>query len=148
MYTLIPLKKNPKDYQLYKNKMPVRGIRYDIDEEVIKNMAIPDSEDDGEWQLAEHSRENLLRLTPHTQKNKKLKIVLIIKKENSDGVWLKGVLKNETTCKYSLISSMDKKNADNYQSRKGKTMDKDWSVCWAQMIAPWLFWNEFKNRLS
>ena len=74
MYKLNPMKNNPIYYQLYKNRRPVRGIRYDIDEEVIKNMTIPDYEDDGEWQLAVHSKENLLRLTPHTQKKKNLKL--------------------------------------------------------------------------
>ena len=150
MVRLIPCKKRQGEFQLAMNNgILLRGIPYNIEEEEIKNLIIPKSiENNNEWNFTEHSKENLERITPHTQKNKNLKILLIIKKILTDGIIIKAVLKNLENNKFSLITSMNKQFALNYKHRKMKSLDNDWSICRAHMQAPQIFWNELKNRIQ
>jgi hypothetical protein len=150
--TLKPYLQKPSEFHLFKGNKPTPpGIKYNIDGEVIKNLNMPEEIVGGEdWKLQDQQfdAENLLRLTPHTQKRKDFELLFSIRRDNVDGSWLKGVLKNKITGKYALISSMCSRSAESYQCSKGKSMDNDWSVCWAKMIAPWMFWNELKKRID
>ena len=83
----------------------------DPNEIIGLNMNIEiDSFEDG-WVLAEHSKENLSRLTPDTPNGKQnWRILLIIKKEREkDVIMLKGALQNRNTNKIALITTANSK---------------------------------------
>jgi len=57
-------------------------------EELISlNIEISNADESG-YVLCEHSKENLNRLTPHTQRGKLGKILLVMKCEKDDELWL------------------------------------------------------------
>jgi hypothetical protein len=122
----------------------------DPNEIIGLNMNIEiDSFEDG-WVLAEHSKENLSRLTPDTPNGKQnWRILLIIKKEREkDVIMLKGALQNRNTNKIALITTANSKqfHLDN-NHRCIKSLDDEWFVGHYRMVAPLLFWNELKNIL-
>jgi len=140
--------KDKNEYKLSDGRPGRRGIQYEIEGEVIKGLEIPSYSKDQGWKLEKHSRENLLRLTPHTQKDRKLKILFITRKDYPDGsIILKAVLEDRTSGVFSLITSMNEEFSKKYNHSKGDTLDRSWSVCWTNMSAPAMFWEEFQNRL-
>jgi len=46
-----------------------------------------------------------------------------------------------------LITSLNTSFQKGCTWRMIKTYDDDFKVCHCKMIAPWLFWDELKNRL-
>ena len=149
MFTLIQNSSNA--YQMAKNgkNVPPGLLQYKVKKDDIINMDIREHDDD-EWEFAEHSETNLLRLIPNTKTGKanKWKIVLIIKKEEVPAgyICMKGVLQNQKRPnEFALMTSIDKRVPYNY--KKIDSMDNDYSICRCKMIAPSKFWKEFKNRL-
>tara|TARA_B110001450_G_C17609887_1_gene476779 strand:- start:216 stop:740 length:525 start_codon:yes stop_codon:yes gene_type:complete len=149
---LIKARKCVGEFKFTTGKPGHIGIRYDIDGEDIINMDIPSNTRGGPlwdgWKFDKHSRENLNRLTPHTRNNRKLKIVFIIRKDYPDGsIILKAVLEDRESGLFSLITSMNEQFSKKYEGRTLKVTDSKWTICWTNMSAPAMFWEEFQNRL-
>jgi hypothetical protein len=123
-------------------------IQYKINGKDIKDMIFPSYSGNEGWKLEKHSRENLLRLTPHTRNDRKLKIVFIIRKKfPNGGIKLKAVLEDRESGLFSLITSMNEEFSKKYEGRTLKVTDSSWRICWTNMSAPAMFWEEFQNRL-
>jgi hypothetical protein len=104
---------------------------------------------DRRFYICEHSSENLRRVVPHTRKNIKWKILLMMKAECENGErWLKTALQNKETGEIALLTSTNKKeNLTKDGHRPVKTEDEDWVVGHYRMSAPMIFWVELKNRI-
>jgi len=116
-------------------------IQYKKSREEIISLNLESNAESG-YVLCEHSKENLNRLTPHTQRGKLGKILLVMKCEKDDELWLKGAFMNEK-CEIALLTSTNSKNL----KRPIKTLEPGWNVGHYRMSAPLCFWNELKNRL-
>ena len=65
--------------------------------------------------------------------------------------WIKQVLYNTKTDKYSLRSSSKWNNEDDYfkiSSVKSRAKDNDWFVEWSKLLADKQFWINLKNRFE
>jgi hypothetical protein len=123
-------------------------INLDIDTYVDDNNIDIDEFYDG-WTLAEHSKENLLRLTPNTNgifERYDWKLIMVIKKYVENGTWIKGAIQNKTTGQITLTSSFNKEDIE-YNGKSIESKYKDWRICQTCMIVPLFFWSELKNRL-
>jgi len=150
MFTLIQNSSNALQMAKNGKNVPPGLLQYKVKKDDIINMDIREHNGDNEWEFAEHSETNLLRLIPNTKTGKanKWKIVLIIKKEEVPAgyICMKGVLQNQKQPnEFALMTSIDKRVPYNY--KKIDSMDNDYSICRCKMIAPSKFWKEFKNRL-
>jgi hypothetical protein len=116
-------------------------IQYKKSREEIISLNLESNSESG-YVLCEHSKENLNRLTPHTQRGKLGKILLVMKCEKDDELWLKGAFMNEKG-EIALLTSTNSKNL----KRPIKTLEPGWYVGHYRMSAPLCFWNELKNRL-
>ena len=130
--------------------------------------------DNYNWKFISHSKENLLRLTPNTKTGNanKWKILFALCNENtlnnSNYKCIKGVLQNQSNLnEYALmttiedvaqvttiedvaqVTSINLEEAINTipKCRLIKSLDNNYKICQCKMVAPPLFWNEFKNRL-
>ena len=145
---LIKAKQCVGEYKVSTGNQGCLTIQYKINGKDIKNMIFPSYSGNEGWKLEKHSKENLLRLTPHTQKHRKLKIVFIIRKKfPNGGIKLKAVLEDRESGLFSLITSMNQNYSSSYEGRSLKVTDSTWSICWTNMSAPAMFWEEFQNRL-
>lgn len=133
----------------------------------IKQLKKTNSDYKQNFELECHTRENLLRLIPTTPTgltNKdNWRILLLIrsvegaKKSSSSlclpvdragGVCLKGALLNSATGEIALISSINAAIQSNYSHRTISSHDEEYKICQCKMIAPLLFWEELRNRLT
>ena len=133
----------------------------------IKQLKKTNSDYKQNFELECHTRENLLRLIPTTPTgltNKdNWRILLLIrsvegaKKSSSSlclpvdragGVCLKGALLNSATGEIALISSINAAIQSNYSHRTNSSHDEEYKICQCKMIAPLLFWEELRNRLT
>ena len=145
MFTLIQNSSNA--YQMAKDgkNLPPGLLQYKVKKDDIINLDLREHNDD-DWEFAEHSETNLLKLTPNTKTGKanKWKIVLIIK--NKESACMKGVLQNQKRPnEYALMTSINKELI--YNHRTVNSLDVNCKICFCKMIAPSKFWKEFKNRL-
>ena len=156
MYTLIRHSVWTDDWQMTKNNrnVPPGLMQYKVSQEVILSL-LPNGNKNincvynKDWSFAQHTLENLQKLTPNTKTGKanKWKIILIIKATREDGkVSLKGALLNKNTNEIALMSSINTKN-DDARCRLVKSLHKDFKICQCKMVAPLIFWDELKNRL-
>ena len=156
MYNLIRHSVWTDDWQMTKNNrnVPPGLMQYKVSQEVILSL-LPNGNKNincvynKDWSFAQHTLENLQKLTPNTKTGKanKWKIILIIKATREDGkVSLKGALLNKNTNEIALMSSINTKN-DDARCRLVKSLHKDFKICQCKMVAPLLFWDELKNRL-
>ena len=156
MYNLIRHSVWTDDWQMTKNNrnVPPGLMQYKVSQEVILSL-LPNGNKNincvynKDWSFAQHTLENLQKLTPNTKTGKanKWKIILIIKATREDGkVSLKGALLNKNTNEIALMSSINTKN-DDARCRLVKSLHKDYKICQCKMIAPLIFWDELKNRL-
>lgn len=101
------------------------------------------------YHLCDHSIDNLRRTIPYTQRNKEWKIILMMKKEESNGeIWMKSALLNKKTGKIALLTTTNNRiNLEKDHHRPVKTIDGKWFVGHYRMSAPIYFWKELKNRL-
>ena len=100
------------------------------------------------FQLCEHSFENLRRIMPQSQAKKNWKIILMMKREDGDEIWLKAALLNTDTGKIALLTSTNsRENLERRNNRAIRTVDGTWFVGHYRMSAPIVFWRELKNRL-
>jgi len=109
---------------------------------------------EGGWVLENHTKNNLLRLTPNTKFGQKyrdkLKLLLVIKYEKDGYTHLKGALRNTETGEIALISSTNNLVQDEEPCTHKKlspSFDSDYKIYVTKMIAPLLFWDELKNRI-
>jgi hypothetical protein len=142
--------------------VPPGSLQYYVKEETICNFDIErdiktnihykkDIKDREGYELEQHTKDNLLRLTPLTsfgkQNKDNLKILLIIKRQEGDKICIKGALRNTKTNEILLITSINKEENNDYTYRTIKSHDMEYNICQCKMIAPLLFWDELKNRL-
>ncbi len=112
----------------------------------IKN--IQDDESIG-FCLEEHTLENKARLLPHTKNPEDFKILLIMKRNVGEEVWIKGALQHKETGLITLMTATNgKENILKNGNRALKSNDKDWFVGFYRMAAPMCFWKELQNRLE
>ncbi len=156
MYNLIRHSVWTDDWQMTKNNrnVPPGLMQYKVSQEVILSL-LPNGNKNincvynKDWSFAQHTLENLQKLTPNTKTGKanKWKIILIIKATREYGkVSLKGALLNKNTNEIALMSSINTKN-DDARCRLVKSLHKDFKICQCKMVAPLIFWDELKNRL-
>ena len=156
MYNLIRHSVWTDDWQMTKNNrnVPPGLMQYKVSQEVILSLLPNGTKNincvyNKDWSFAQHTLENLQKLTPNTKTGKanKWKIILIIKAMREDGkVSLKGALLNKNTNEIALMSSINTKN-DDARCRLVKSLHKDFKICQCKMVAPLIFWDELKNRL-
>ena len=125
------------------------SLQYAKSSEEIINGELQDDDNDCDFQLCEHSIENLNRTLPLSQRKNEWKILLIMRREMEGGeIWLKTALLNKQTGNVALLTST---NSENNLLRRGnrsvKTVDGNWFVGHYRMSAPVCFWRELKNRL-
>lgn len=124
-------------------------IQYNKDREELINLVTEgiDEETRG-FQLCEHSLENLRRITPRLNAKRKWKVLLMMKREDGDEIWLKAALLNTETGKIALLTSTNaRENLERRNNRAIRTVDGTWFVGHYRMSAPIVFWRELKNRL-
>ena len=99
--------------------------------------------------FAEHSFENLCRLTPNTKNGRQnWKILLVMQATNGDEIWMKGALLNKDTNEVALMTTTNNKDyIENNGNRAIQSINPQWYIGHYRMIAPLFFWNELKNRL-
>lgn len=123
-------------------------LQYTKTPQELIDLDLPENNEDCGFQLCEHSLENLNRIVPFTQREKKWKILLMMYKENEEEKWLKAALLNTDTGKIALLTSTDNRNTlEKKGSRAIKTIDGTWFVGFYRMSAPIIFWKELQNRL-
>ncbi len=146
--------KDNKTYQMI--PIPPGLLQYYVKKETIINIKLDSkkliNQDYKEgYELENHTKENLLRLTPKTKIGKKFngkwKILLVIKKISGGDICLKGALINIETNEIALISSINKSQQVNYKYRLISSFDDEYKICQCKMIAPLLFWEELQNRI-
>tara|TARA_Y100000992_G_scaffold292820_1_gene250748 strand:- start:43 stop:543 length:501 start_codon:yes stop_codon:yes gene_type:complete len=157
MYNLIRHSVWTDDWQMTKNNrnVPPGLMQYKVSQEAILSLLPNGTKNincvyNKDWSFAQHTLENLQKLTPNTKTGKanKWKIILIIKATKGDGKeCLKGALLNKDTNEIALMTSLNKEHADSYRNRLVKSLHKDYKICQCKMIAPLVFWDELKNRL-
>ena len=157
MYNLIRHSVWTEAWQMTKNNknVPPGLMQYKVSQEVILSLLPNGTKNidcvyNKDWSFAQHTRENLQKLTPNTKTGRanKWKIILIIKAiQGDDKECLKGALLNKETNEIALMTSLNKKNADSYRNRLVSSLHKDYKICQCKMIAPLIFWDELKNRL-
>jgi len=158
MYNLIRHSVWTDDWQMTKNNrnVPPGLMQYKVSQEVILSLLPNGTKNincvyNKDWSFAQHTLENLQKLTPNTKTGKanKWKIILIIKgwSEKKGRECLKGALLNKESNEIALMTSLNKVNADSYRNRLVKSLHKDYKICQCKMIAPLVFWDELKNRL-
>ena len=141
------IKASSIEHQYYFGDMP-GTLQYNKEVRELIDCQLVDDSDDCGFQLCEHSVENLRRVTPHTQRKTDWKIILMMKHENDNEIWLKAALLNKTTGKVALMSSTNlRENIEKRNNRAIKTVDGNWFVGHYRMTAPVVFWSELKNRL-
>ena len=141
------IKASSIEHQYYFGDMP-GTLQYNKEVRELIDCQLVDDIDDCGFQLCEHSVENLRRVTPHTQRKTDWKIILMMKHENDNEIWLKAALLNKTTGKVALMSSTNlRENIEKRNNRAIKTVDGNWFVGHYRMTAPVVFWSELKNRL-
>lgn len=141
------LKKSSVLNEYYLGDLP-GTIQYKKDPEEIINCIIPDESNEHVLTFCEHSKENFERVLTLSQINNRWKILLMMKAEFGEEIWLKTALQNRDTGKISLLTSTNKKeNITKRGSRTVKTIDGKWYVGHYRMSAPLIFWKELKNRI-
>ncbi len=99
--------------------------------------------------LDEHSLENKKRLLPHTKSYQDYTLLLVMKREFGDEIWLKGALQHKETGKISLMTTTNsRENITSRGNRALKSNEDGWFVGFYRMAAPMCFWKELKNRLE
>ena len=124
-------------------------LQYNKEKDEIINLVTEgiDEETRG-FQLCEHSLENLRRITPHTQAKRKWKVLLMMKREHGEAIWLKAALMDMDTGKIALLTSTNaRENLERLLHKPLRTLDGTWFVGRYRMCAPMVFWRELKNRL-
>jgi hypothetical protein len=123
-------------------------LQYKKEQQEIIDCQLAENDNDCGFRLCEHSLENLRRITPLSQRDVEWKIILMMRTERGEEIWLKAALLNKTTGKIALLTATnDKKNIESRGSRAVKTVDGTWFVGHYRMSAPVVFWRELKNRL-
>jgi hypothetical protein len=141
------LKQSSIPNQYYYGDMP-GTIQYKKTLNEIINIEVPENNEDCGYKICEHSLENLYRITPITRKNINWKIILMMRLERDEEIWIKGALQNKETGDIALLTTTNAK--DNIllrQNRAISTIDGRWYVGQYRMVAPCCFWKELKNRL-
>lgn len=119
----------------------------------IKKLKRTNSDYKKKFELECHTRENLLRLIPTTPTgvaNKdSWRILLLLRSvDETGGVCLKGALLNNATGEVALISSINAAIQAVYAHRTISSHDEEYKICQCKMIAPLIFWEELRNRLT
>jgi hypothetical protein len=143
--------KNNKFNEYYLGDLP-GTLQYNKEQKYIID-SVNDCEynelESGGFVFCSHSKENLNRIIPHTQKNKKWKIILIMKSSTDNEVWFKAAILNKENGRISLMTSTNKEeNITKRGNRAIKSCDPQWFVGHYRMLAPIIFWDELKNRLE
>ena len=145
MNTMVNLSSVPNEY--YFGDLP-GTLQYNKEPDELIALQLPEDNEDRGFQLCEHSMENLLRITPTTQKGADWKILLMMRADREGEIWLKAALLNKATGKVALLTSTnDKGNLERRGARAVKTLDGTWFVGHYRLCAPIVFWRELKNRL-
>jgi hypothetical protein len=119
----------------------------------IKKLKRTNSDYKQNFELECHTKENLLRLIPITltgltNKDNWRILLLLRSAEGNGGVCLKGALLNNVTGEVALISSINAAIQAIYAHRTVKSHDEEYKICQCKMIAPLIFWEELRNRLT
>jgi hypothetical protein len=121
----------------------------------IKQLKKTNSDYKNNFELECHTKENLLRLIPTTPTglaNKdNWRILLLLRSAEGNGgggVCLKGALLNNATGEIALISSINAAIQAAYAHRTISSHDEEYKICQCKMIAPLIFWEELRNRLT
>ena len=167
MYNLIPCKTyNKPCYQMSKNKknLPPGLMQYKVNKNDIINIDTNSimllhsdiNYENYNWKFIPHSKENLQKLIPNTKTGNanKWKILFALCSKNnlnnSNCICIKGVLQNQINKnEYALMTSINNEEAINTipKCRLINSLNNNYKICQCKMVAPPLFWNEFKNRL-
>jgi hypothetical protein len=145
MNTIISPSSIPNEY--YFGDLP-GTLQYSKDAEELLALELPENKEDCGYKLCEHSLENLHRIIPCTQRKVDWKILLMMRAENGDEIWLKAALQDKITGKVALLTTTNnKENLERRGHRAIKTLDGTWFVGHYRLCAPVVFWRELKNRL-
>jgi len=149
-YTLKPYTEIPNEYQMIKktpNTNNARiGLQYGLTDSDLQSLNTNINDlDRREWEFVEHSPENLKRLTPDTKtgNSQSWKIIVVILKENG---CMKGALRGDDGT-IMLMTSFSPESQLNYDRRLIKSIDTEWKICHAKMMAPLFFWREIQYRI-
>lgn len=142
------LKESSISHEYYLGDLPGM-LQYKKDPEEIINCITPDDDEDRGFRLCEHSKKNLNRVIPLSQKKVDWKILLMMSREDDNGeIWLKAALQNKKTGNIALLTSTNNpSNLIKRGNRSVKTLDGEWFVGHYRMSAPIVFWKELKNRI-
>jgi hypothetical protein len=129
-------------------------LQYNVDPVGIKQLHLDGTPEETEFQLDCHTRENYLCCIPNTPKGRELlpvgKLLLVMKGTvtNTDTIWVKTAIYNQTTHKIALLTSTNNREAITGQgSRALASHVEGWYVGHYRMLAPLMFWQELQNRL-
>lgn len=139
--------------------LPPGFLQYRVQQETIigicaeiKNLKKTNSNYKNNFELECHTRENLLRLIPTTPigvANKdKWRILLLLKSLDGEDICLKGALLHTVSGEVALISSINSAIQSEYKHRTIGSHDDEYKICQCKMIAPLIFWEELRNRLT
>jgi hypothetical protein len=148
-YQMVPIPPGLLQYHVSKDSIIEMGAE-------IKKLKKTNGHYKQNFELECHTRENLLRLIPTTPTgltNKdNWRILLLLRSaegtEGNGGVCLKGALLNSATGEIALISSINAAIRAEYKHRTISSHDEEYKICQCKMIAPLLFWEELRNRLT
>jgi hypothetical protein len=150
--------------QHYKSKMSLRlssiaheyylgdlqgTLQYKKTKDDILNIDNIKDDDSIGFTLEEHSVENKARVLPHTKNPEEYKVLLIMKRNVGEEIWLKAALQHKETGLIALMTATNgEENITNKGNRPLKSNDKEWFVGFYRMAAPMCFWKELRNRLQ
>jgi hypothetical protein len=143
---MVKLSSIPHEY--YLGDLP-GSLQYSKELREIIETNLEEDDDNCGYVFAEHSIENLTRVTPISHKKTEWSILLMMSKQGeNDEIWLKAALLNKNTGKVALLTSTnDRINIERRGNRAVKTLEGNWVVGHYRMTAPIVFWRELKNRL-
>ena len=139
--------------------LPPGLLQYRVQQETIigicaeiKNLKKTNSNYKQNFELECHTKENLLRLIPTTPigvANKdNWRILLLLKSLDGENICLKGALLHTVSGEVALISSINSAIQAEYKHRTIGSHDDEYKICQCKMIAPLIFWEELRNRLT
>jgi hypothetical protein len=158
--TTIPKLSSTDNQQYQMTPIPPGLLQYHVSKDAIigmdteiKTLKKTNSDYKQNFELECHTKENLMRLIPTTQTglaNKdSWRILLLLRSiDGNGGVCLKGALLNNATGEVALISSINAAIQSVYAHRTISSHDEEYKICQCKMIAPLIFWEELRNRLT
>jgi len=160
-YILQSYSKSTKEYQMIRQTNRTKnariGLQYGLTNSIINTLELPfdlldRSEIWSKWKYVpktniEHSRQNLIRLTPNTKMGKSQNWSLMFSIISPDEGCIKGALWGDCGT-IALMSSISPECQTTYKYQTCGSMDTEWKICQCKMIAPPIFWIILENIIN